>query len=234
MRFVSKLGIAAPVVLALLGTPSPGRGDVVVVGARANGGFGSPVDGPLNMVAGHTFTAAGDVVTIHASGLIDINTLISAIVGPDGSTTARSDLIGPFGSAYTPLEEKLVDAGTPPPISDGTSPVLNVGALIGAFVPQSIVSNPQFTPFDEDVVPVGISSPSLFLIGSGPVQFTAPGAGTLFLGINEPFVSNNAGSFSVTILAVPEPSSTTLALTGAAALLAVRLAGWSRRKPDVG
>ena len=127
----------------------------------------------------------------------------------------RSFIMGPFPQAYTPLEEALVDAGIPPPISIPSSIVTNIAALIGAFVPETVASQPGFQPRDEDIASIGIPSSALFLIGSGLLSFTALGPGQLFLGINEPFVSNNSGSFQVTITpqqVIPEPPS--LALWG--------------------
>ena len=44
-----------------------------------------------------------------------------------------------------------------------------------------------------------ISPKRLFLVGSGPYQFHAKKNGTLFLGVNDANVLNNAGEFTVSI-----------------------------------
>jgi T5SS/PEP-CTERM-associated repeat protein len=177
----------------------------VLVPAQASGFFGFPSAGAADLVPAYTFTDAGQQVTINATGTIYLVTP-SSPTNANGLTLQRSFIIGGAPSGFLPLEEVLVDAGSPVPITDGSSTILNVGALIGAFVPESIAAQPNFVPRDEDVVTagqVGISSSGLFLVGAGPVSFTAPGPGRLYLGINEPFVSNNAGSFAVGIALTP-------------------------------
>ena len=66
-----------------------------------------------------------------------------------------------------------------------------------AFVPQAIVDTLGFLAKDDDFPNGGISSDSLFFIGSGPFNFTATIPGTLFLGINDSRATNNSGSFQV-------------------------------------
>jgi hypothetical protein len=197
------------------------RGAFITVGSTASGGFGTPVSDASNLVMGYAFTGAGQSITIDAGGSIDIGAENPGVyvTGPAGLTLERSLIIGGFGSAYTPLEEELVDSGNPPPISDGSSIVLNVGALFGAFVPQSLVDTPGFVPFDSDSVAVGVGAASLFLVDDIPYTFTSTGAGVLYFGINESFVGNNSGSFSVEITAVPEPSSLALAGLGTLGLM---------------
>ena len=173
----------------------------VSVPATAGGGFGSPVLASTNFIVSYLFSQTGQTIEIKASGLIDIG--ISTLAGPDGLTLTRGVIAG-----YTPLEEGLLDFGVTVPIGDMDSTVLNVSALIGAFVPESRASEPGFVPLDSDIVEGsrGIFSSDLFLIGNG-LTFVAPGEGRLYLGINEPYMINNSGSFSVSMTPVPESSS---------------------------
>ncbi len=73
----------------------------------------------------------------------------------------------------------------------------NLGALVGAFVEKARASDPAFQPLSDALAGWGIPSSSLFLVGNGPYKFEAPGAGTLYLGINAGDVCGASGSFSV-------------------------------------
>ena len=186
---------------------------VVDVDAKATGEFGGHPDVSvpivLDMVPGFVFSGPG-AIRITASGTIDLTPNLSFPVGqnvpPDGQGLLNRLILG-AADRYLPLEEALVDAsGTgalPPNISGG-------GALMGAFVPQAIVNAPGFLAKDDDFPNGGISSDSLFFIGSGPFDFTATIPGTLFLGINDVRANNNSGSFEVTIniIASIDPSVT--------------------------
>jgi hypothetical protein len=86
-----------------------------------------------------------------------------------------------------------------PPNGISLGPRKNVGALIGAFVPQSRVSAPGFQPVSEDLASSGIPTTSLFVVGNGPYKFVAPEAGTLFLGVKAGDVCGSSGSFSVSV-----------------------------------
>lgn len=193
----------------------------LMVGAGANGRFGTPESGGTGLVEGWVFTGAGETVTITATGTINIGGGPAGDTGPDGLDLSRGVIIGGFPEAYTPLEEQLVDASVPVPTTDHASTVLDVGALMAAFVPESVASAPGFAPLDDDVSLIGIPSGALFLVGSGPTTFTSPGAGRLYFGINEPFVSNNSGAFSVDVSPVPEPGTLLLvvSLVGLGAIL---------------
>jgi hypothetical protein len=195
----------------------------ITVPATANGEFGVPEGGGTPLVSAFSLTAAGQEIQITASGTINLDA--SLTTGPDGVSVPRSVIMGNLNLAYTPLEEGVIDGGGSVPTTDANSTVNEVGALIGAFVPSATVSASGFSPIDaklSDPNP-GVNSTALFFVGAGPFTFTAPGAGTLYLGINEPFVSNNTGSFSATIVSVPEPSALVLAgLAGAICLIAVR------------
>jgi len=135
-------------------------------------------------------------VVIEATGFVDLSAGFVAIT-PDG-TVCEAGVTG--CSCIFPLEEAFEEGGgTPVPIPD--PPHFDVGALMGAFVSQSVVDASGFTPVDEDRTGAdpGIPSTSLFLIGAGPLQYTAPGPGTLFLGLNDCFAVNNFGDYSVTL-----------------------------------
>ena len=192
----------------------------VLVPSTANGSFGSPVDGPTQFVVAHVVGVAGEQFSLSAIGTINLGEALST--DPNGLTLLHSAIIGPFDQAFTPLEEGVLDAGGAVATSDGSSTVLKVGALIAAYIPNSRTSSPGFTPEDSDIAPAGngILSSELFFLGTGPVILTAPFAGTLYVGINEPFVSNNSGSFDVSVVRVPEPSTLILAALGGLALLA--------------
>ena len=62
------------------------------------------------------------------------------------------------------------------------------------------------------------------MIGFG-TTFTAPEAGSLYLGINEWFAENNSGAFQVTIEPVPVPAAVWLFGSGLIGLI-----GIARRK----
>jgi hypothetical protein len=174
----------------------------VGIDARATGMFGAfstPTSGE-DLAPAFTFTSAGEMIVITATGLISLAPGAVDNVSPDG--IAPQDRATVLGGGYFPLEEAFVDSG-------GTLPALAPlgGALFGAFVSASVVSNPSFTPKDEDLVSVGIASSALFLVGSGPVSFSAPGPGSLFFGVNDPRGDNNTGSYTGTLNPVPEPTT---------------------------
>ena len=177
---------------------------LVNVPATASGGFGSQGNpGSTAFILGQTFAGSGEIITISASGTINLGGTF--VTSPQGITaTAGTAFAGTI--SYTPLEESLVESGAliiPRPAGDL---IENVGALIGVFIPASVASDPTFSPFDEDLVALGIPSTDLFMIGFG-TTFTAPEAGSLYLGINEWFAENNSGAFQVTIDPVPVPAA---------------------------
>jgi hypothetical protein len=95
-----------------------------------------------------------------------------------------------------PLQEELgVIFGT----------VTNAGALIGAFVPESLVNTSGFEAVDGTKLAsgLGIMPNRLFFVGTYNV--ISEGPGTLYLGINDTDVSDESGSITVTVRATPSP-----------------------------
>ncbi|MCZ6606103.1 MAG: Rap1a/Tai family immunity protein, partial [Alphaproteobacteria bacterium] len=178
--------------------------DTVIVDSKATGGFGfhpeePPPAGGTPMVSGFVFEAPSTVV-ITATGTIDLypNVLELEGISPDGYEVWGSlwDL-GRSQIGYTPLEEASVDGGAD--FNSFPDAMLHTGALMGAFVPNSTVASPGFSPKDEDFGVPAIRSDQLFFIGSGPFEFKATEPGTLFLGVNDGRASNNRWSFKVKV-----------------------------------
>jgi hypothetical protein len=174
----------------------------VAVPGTASGEFGNPDTGSTQFVSAYT---------VDEDGSFDLG------VSASGSVTANGTPTGPNGFTCTVGTTPLEEAGQPP-----GDPC---GALIGAFVPQSVVDTPGFVPEDDTNpgVTVGIDPSELFLVGSSDtVDVTGPG--TLFLGINDNDVLGNSGAFDVSISGpppqIPEPATLALVSTG---LLGLRL-----------
>ena len=155
----------------------------VFVPSNASGSFGNPLgSGGAPLVSALTVTGPATITVTYVSGTITdaggINT------GPNGVTWNT-------GGAQTPLQEQRA-------VSGGT--IKNLDALIGVFVPTATVNSAGFHAIDgtKDATPVGIKPGSLFFIGMSKT-FKVAGAGTLFLGINDWIVSDNAGGFNVTV-----------------------------------
>ena len=193
---------------------------IVSVPATASGGFGSQGNpGSTRFVLGHTFSSSGEMISISASGGVNLS-INTRNVGPDGISAPAGTPFA-FTISYTPLEEPLVESGAliiPRPNGDT---IEKIGALIGAYIPEPIANDPNFSPFDEDLVNLGIPSTDLFLIGS-QATLRSPGAGALYLGINEWFASNNSGAFQVTIDPVPIPPAVWLFGSGLVGLVGIR------------
>ncbi len=190
--------------------------ETIMVGSRKSGGFGWENPGWQEMVYAWTFTQAGEQIAIKGSGTF--------MIGPEGPAVGPGGVsMGPPGHNrpnYLPLEEPLIDAGLDP--SQLPPTVEHAGALMGAFVPESISSSPLFVPIDEDLVApgeFGITSDSLFLIGEGWYIFVAPEPGQLYLGVNDQWVENNSGAFDVTLLAESEIELTVLSPNGGETLI---------------
>ncbi len=197
----------------------------VVVDARATGLFGG--FGPagsrsgLGLIEGIDISVPGQAYEIYSAGHIFLGASALPFADPGGlgPLSRISVLASPQG--FSPLEGAAIDSG-------GTLgfEVNHLGALFGVFVPEGVLSAPGFEAIGEDAGG-GVAAADLFLIGAGPLFFSAPGPGRLYLGINDPLGMNNAGAFNVTITAVPEPG--TALLLG---LSMLGLASIGRRRSD--
>lgn len=197
----------------------------VVVDARSTGllgGFGPAGSrSGLGLTEGIDISAPGQAYEIHSAGHIFLGASALPFADSGGlGPLSRSSVLGsPQG--FSPLEGVAIGAG-------GTLglEVNHLGALFGIFVPEGVLSAPGFEAVGEDAGG-GVAAADLFLIGAGPLIFSAPGPGRLYLGINDPLGMNNAGAFNVTIMAIPEPG--TALLVGFAML---GLASTGRRRSD--
>ncbi|MGH0034190.1 MAG: PEP-CTERM sorting domain-containing protein [Myxococcota bacterium] len=195
-----------------------------VVDGRANGQFGtygpSLIRDGLDLVEGEIFGAAGEAIELSATGSVFLGTGVLPTTDPDGA--------GPFDrvaflaapTAYLSLEEALVDAAGTLPTSFS-----DIGALFAVFVPEAVATSGGFLARNVDVGG-SIDSDALFLVGTGPLIFTAPEAGRLYFGVNDALGGNNTGSYTVNTTAVPEPSTAILIGLGLMAL-----AGSATRSP---
>ncbi len=155
----------------------------VFVPGNASGWFGNPLSGQMPLVNAISVTKASTITVTYVSGTItDIN---GVDTGPDGV---------PCVCAQLPIEEAggFVQQGT----------AQHLDGLIGVFVPSATVNRPGFQAIDgtKGVAQVGILPNGLFFIGTSKT-FSVTTAGTLFLGINDNFVSDNGGGFTVTVSA---------------------------------
>ncbi|MDJ0638167.1 MAG: hypothetical protein QNJ20_04980 [Paracoccaceae bacterium] len=164
-----------------------------LVTSMASGGYGSTgIFEPFEPLVAGPSLASGETVLITATG--EIGTGIGTTVGPNGSPFTFS------GAGQSPLQEAGV-AGVP---TDQNS----VG-LMGYFVDAAELPVNAFDSERGGDLPAS----GLFFVGSELV-FTAPSAGTLFFGINDPRASNNSGQFTVEVAAVPLPAGILLLGSG--------------------
>ena len=154
----------------------------VFVPGNTNGCFGNAVDKCIPLVPALTVSGPGKISVTYVSGTVTDAGGIDT--GPDGApwTDPRFQL---------PLQEKFGVWGWR---------MNHVDGLIGVFVPQSRVLRWGFAALDgtKGVARVGIMPDGLFLIGTAKT-FHVSEAGTLFLGINDCWVGDNGGSFTVTV-----------------------------------
>lgn len=155
----------------------------VFVSGQTNGAFGGPIDLTVPYVPAVTVSGPATITVTYLDGTVTDGGSVDT--GPNGVDwdCARS--------FQTPLQEVRGMAG-------GDCP--NLDALLGVFVPQARAGHKGFSPLDgtKAVTRVGIMPNRLFLIGEGRT-FDAPGAGTLYLGINDCWVGDNGGGFNVEV-----------------------------------
>jgi hypothetical protein len=172
------LAVVVPIVAA---TTSAAQTQVFVPG-NTNGCFGNAVDECIPLVAAFTASRPGKITVTYVSGTVTdaggINT------GPDGVPWIDPRF-------QIPLQEKF---------GVWFKKMTRLDGLIGVFVPQSRVQRKGFRALDgtKGVTRVGIMPDGIFFIGTGKT-FRVNEAGTLFLGINDCWVSDNGGGFKVTV-----------------------------------
>jgi hypothetical protein len=159
----------------------------VFVPGNAGGDFGNPAVGSEPFVSAISVDRAGTVTVTYVSGRV--TDIYDVDAGPEGVPC-------PDECAQLPLQEAL-GIGTSS-IQDRT--VEHLDALIGVFIPKTRVDAPGFSPVDgtKGTTEVGIIPSDLFLVGAGKT-FQVGGAGTLYLGINDNYLSDNGGGFTVTV-----------------------------------
>ena len=162
---------------------------LVSVPATAAGGFGNVAGVTSNQLNGLPLVAA---YTANGPGVIRVT------ASGEWTIWFGGQMLGADGYLETPTEVQ-----TPLVEATGTWGVSEMsGALIGAFVPASVVSMPGFSPVDgsKGLAAIGISPSSLIYIGRRSfIQISGPG--TLFLGINDAdaVVWDNSGSLTVRV-----------------------------------
>ena len=156
----------------------------VVVPGNASGGFGVLVGGPVvPLVPAINVSGPGTVTVTYVSGTVFIGYGLGT--GPEGIPCIHC-------RAYElPLQEAN---------GLGGGNANNDGALMGVFVSQARINRSGFQAVDgtKNLVRVGIKPDALFLIGSGKT-FEVGEAGTIFLGINDGYVGDNSGGFTVEV-----------------------------------
>ena len=198
------------------------HGAPVLVDSHATGLFGSGgAPGASALVEGWSLASAGERVSISATGLIDLATNEPGYDTSPSGIGLLVDGIQASNTQFTPDEEKHVEAGTLILPRTASTTIPAVGALIAVFVPESVASAPGFSATNVEFGGA-ITPQDVFLVGSGPFEFTAQAPGRLYLGINDTFPTNNSGSFSVTVSAVPEPASVGLIIAAGAFMLSAR------------
>ena len=157
----------------------------VFVSGQTNGAFGGPIDMTIPYVPTVTVSAPATITVTYLDGTVTdaggVNT------GPNGVDWDCSNW------GQLPLQE---DHG----IAGGVCH--NLDALIGVFVPQPRAGHQGFSPLDgtKGVTRVGIMPNKLFFIGDEKT-FDVDEAGTLYLGINDGWVSDNGGGFNLEVTA---------------------------------
>ncbi len=158
----------------------------VFVPGNASGYFGT-VDVLVPLVPAITVNGPGTITVSYNNGMVKWGSGEGQEVGPNG---------GPYPNNYYGLQFPLEEA-------KGTAPhkeINNIAALMGVFVCASRANHAGFAAVDgtKNAATVGIMPGGLFFIGTGKT-FQVKEAGTLFLGINDAYVSDNGGGFNVTV-----------------------------------
>jgi len=193
---MNKLKLNIPLVLLLcvgINYPAHPETVTVTVPSTASGGFGTPASGYVPLVKALTVKSAGTITISYQSGTVDVpgtphggwcSAGASLCQGPNGG-----DWDAPYGWAL-PLEQASGVAGQ--------VHLTNDMALIGAFVPQSLVKTTGFQALDGTKFPIGIMPDKLFFVGSyNVIQVSGPG--TLYLGVNDMYDDDNVGSLTVKV-----------------------------------
>jgi hypothetical protein len=164
--------------------PTQAADTVVFVPGNASGCFGNPVDKCVPLIAAVTVTKPGWITVTYNSGTVTDSYGVNT--GPEGVLFANDGY-----AAQVPMQEAHG-------LSLGKEK--NLDALIGVFVPQTITRQWKFQALDgtKNVARAGIMPTGLFFIGATKT-FWAGRTGTLFLGINDYWVGDNAGGFNVTV-----------------------------------
>ena len=157
----------------------------VFVPGTASGYFGNPVDMVVPFVPAITVNGPATVTVTYVSGTVIWDT-VGDSTGPNGTPDCRACK----GMQFPLHEARGIGLGT----------IKNLGALIGAFVPQERAAHQGFSAIDgtKNATRGGIMPNKLFFIGEG-LTFDVKEAGTLFLGINDTIVGDNSGGFTVDV-----------------------------------
>ena len=137
----------------------------------------------MPLVPAITVSGPGTVQVTYVSGTVAIG--YGADTGPDGIPCINC----------RPYQLPLQEAN-----GIGGGNARRNGALMGVFVSQSRVNHSGFQAIDgtKNLTPVGIKPDALFFIGEGKTLKVGE-AGTIFLGINDGYVGDNGGGFTVEV-----------------------------------
>jgi len=170
------------IVFLILAAPTAAAQVQVFVPGNTNGCFGNPVDECVPLVSALSVSGPGKINVTYVSGTVTDAGVVNT--GPDGVpwTDPRFQI---------PLQEKL---------GVWLWRMSHLDGLIGVFVPQSRVQRKGFSAIDgtKGLTRVGIMPDGLFLIGTDKT-FPVSEPGTLFLGINDCWVGDNGGGFTVMV-----------------------------------
>jgi len=180
----TKIVLALLMFVAAAALVAPAQTQVFVSG-QTNGAFGGPIDLTIPYVPAITVDGPATITVTYLDGTVTDAGLVDT--GPNGVDWDCDK------SWQTPLQEVHGMAG---------GKCSNLDALIGIFVPQSRTTHNGFNPLDgtKGLTRIGIMPNQVFFIGEGKT-FDVTEAGTLYLGINDCYVSDNGGGFNVEVSA---------------------------------